>query len=177
MPLVSAGILLYRRRRRLEVLVAHPGGPFWADKDEGAWSIPKGLAAEGEAHLDAAQREFEEEIGSRAWPPGAAFTDLGSTKLRSGKTVCAWAVEGDCDAASICSNTFAVQWPPRSGTWIRVPEVDRAGWFEPAQAKRKLNPAQGVFVDRLVEALGAAPYDADARQPEPAPGGRAKGRQ
>ncbi len=148
----SAGILLFRRAdAAVEVLIVHPGGPLWARRDDGAWSIPKGEYAPGEEALDAARREFEEEIGVP--PPDGEVLALGEVRLKSGKPVIAWALEGDIDASTIRSNTFAMQWPPRSGRIQEFPEVDRGGWFSPAQARVKLNPAQVEFVDRLVDML------------------------
>ena len=152
MPARSAGILLYRRPAgALEVLLVHPGGPYWARKDEGAWSIPKGEYADGEDPLDCARREFEEETGTA--PPVGALVTLGEVRQRSGKRVTAWAAEGDLDADAVHSNTFTVEWPPRSGRTQEFPEVDRAGWFAPDDARRALVAAQAAFVDRLVEHL------------------------
>jgi predicted NUDIX family NTP pyrophosphohydrolase len=162
MPDTSAGLLVYRLPSgRPQVLLIHPGGPFWKGKDAGAWSIPKGLIEKHEDLLAAAQRETQEELGMRPWEraPGAsdrgdaAFIPLGSVTLKSGKVVHAWAVEGECDAAAVKSNTFPLQWPHKSGKWITVPEVDEAGWFGIEEARQKLNPAQGVFLDRLVHAI------------------------
>jgi len=148
----SAGILLYRRvEDGLEVLLVHPGGPLWARRDVGAWSIPKGECEPGEEPLAAARREFAEELGSEP-PPGPAL-GLGEIRQKSGKRVIAWALEGDLDAGTVVSNTFQVQWPPRSGRMIEVPEVDRAGWFGLDDARLKLNPAQVKLVDRLVRSL------------------------
>ena len=148
MPARSAGILLYRRRdEQLEVLLVHPGGPFWARRDEGAWSIPKGEYVAGEDPLDAARREFEEELGTA--PPDGPAQELGEIRQKSGKLVHAWALEGDLDAEQIVSNTCEVQWPPRSGKLIEVPEVDRAEWFTLEEAREKINPAQVALLDRL----------------------------
>ena len=153
MPLHSAGILLYRRRDgQLELFLAHPGGPFWKDKDAGVWSIPKGLYEPDEEPLAAARREFHEETGTRLDVPDAAFIPLGEVTQKGGKIVHAWAVEGDIDAAAIVSNTYAVHWP--KGTWRRYPEIDRAGWFGVDEAREKLLAAQGAFIDRLLAALG-----------------------
>jgi predicted NUDIX family NTP pyrophosphohydrolase len=129
------------------VLIVHPGGPFWARKDEGAWSIPKGEYAEGEDPQACALREFEEETGT-ALPEGELI-ELGTAKQRSGKVVTAWAAEGDLDADAIKSNEFEMEWPPRSGRMRSFPEVDRAGWFGLDEAAAKLNPAQAVFLERL----------------------------
>ena len=149
----SAGLLMYRRRAgALEVLVVHPGGPFFAKKDAGWWTIPKGLVAEGEEPLAAARREFEEETSFAA--DAREYLPLGEVKQKGGKTVVAWAFEGDCDAAACASNAFRVEWPPKSGAWQSFPEVDRAEWLSPDEARRKLNAAQTAFVDRLVAALG-----------------------
>ena len=152
MPRRSAGVLLYRiGDGGLEVLVVHPGGPFWAKRDDGAWSIPKGEYAEDEDPRAAALREFEEELGTP--PPGGERIELGEVRQSGGKLVTAWALEGDLDADAITSNTYKVQWPPRSGQWRTYPEVDRAGWFAPEAAKVKLLSAQAALVDRLVDEL------------------------
>jgi predicted NUDIX family NTP pyrophosphohydrolase len=149
----SAGILLYRiRDGEPEVLIVHPGGPFWARKDAGAWSIPKGEHDDDEDTQACALRDFEEETGTALTP--AALADLGTVRLKSGKLVAAWAVEGDLDADTITSNTFELEWPPRSGRTQEFPEVDRAGWFGLDRAREKLNPAQGAFLDRLRDLLG-----------------------
>jgi predicted NUDIX family NTP pyrophosphohydrolase len=150
----SAGILLYRLTAASpEVLLVHPGGPFWAKKDDGAWSIPKGEYGEEEDPRASARREFEEETGTAL--PAGELIELGSVKQKSGKLVSAWAVEGDLDADSIRSNTFTMEWPPRSGRTAEFPEVDRAGWFDPGAARVKLVSAQAAFVDRLLERLDA----------------------
>jgi len=143
----SSGILLYRRHSELEVLLVHPGGPFWAKKDLGAWSIPKGEHNDAEEALDAALREFEEETGTRPAPGDLA--DLGSVRQKSGKVVQAWALEGDLDADAVRSNTFTMVWPPRSGREQEFPEVDRAAWFGLEEARGRINPAQAAFLDRL----------------------------
>lgn len=143
----SAGILLHRRRGELEVLLVHPGGPFWAKKDLGAWSIPKGEHDDGEDALACALREFEEETGTS--PAPGALDDLGSVRLKSGKVVQAWALEGDLDPDAIRSNTFTLEWPPRSGREREFPEVDRAAWFGLAEAAERINPGQAAFLDRL----------------------------
>jgi len=144
----SAGILLYRSPPAREVLLVHPGGPFWAKKDAGAWSIPKGEYEEGDDPRAAALREFEEELGS-ALPAGTELVELGTVKLKSGKRITAFAAEGDLDAETISSNTFEMEWPPRSGRMQAFPEVDRAGWFSIEEAREKLNPAQAEFLVRL----------------------------
>ncbi len=150
----SAGILLYRHRQgTLEVLLVHPGGPFWRRRDEGSWSIPKGERNADEDGLAVALREFEEELGQP--PPQATFIPLGRVRQAGGKTVDAWAADGDFDVDRVTSNTFELEWPPRSGKIQRFPEVDRAGWFDVEQAREKLNPAQQAFVERLVERLPA----------------------
>jgi len=147
-PRQSAGILLYRRAAgTLEVLLVHPGGPYWATKDVGAWSIPKGEYEEGEDPRACALREFEEELGSA--PPAATLAELGTVKQSGGKVVTAWAAEGDLDAAGVQSNTFTMEWPPRSGVMREFPEVDRAEWFAMEDARSRINPAQAVFLDRL----------------------------
>lgn len=143
----SAGILLHRRREeRLEVLLVHPGGPFWANRDEGAWTIPKGEYDEGEDALDAARREFTEETGFAVEGP---FRELAPVRQRSGKVVRAWAVEGDCDVAAIRSNTFSMEWPPRSGRTAEFPEVDRGQWFTLDEARAKILPAQLPLLEEL----------------------------
>jgi predicted NUDIX family NTP pyrophosphohydrolase len=149
----SAGVLLYRTGTagRLEVLLVHPGGPLFARRDLGVWSIPKGEIDEGEDPLAAARREFTEEVGSP--PPDRPPADLGEVRLRSGKHVRAFALEGDLDAEAAVSNLFEMEWPPRSGRRASFPEVDRAEWFEFAQARERLNPAQAEFVDRLADIL------------------------
>jgi len=152
----SAGILLYRRAgAEPEVLLVHPGGPFWARKDDGAWSIPKGEYRDDEDPRAAALREFEEELGTAPPDDADALLDLGEVRQRSGKVVTAYALEGDLDASAITSNTFAMEWPPRSGKTQEFPEVDRAGWFAPAAARAKLVHAQAELVDRLLERLTA----------------------
>jgi predicted NUDIX family NTP pyrophosphohydrolase len=149
----SAGILLYRRfGGELNVLLVHPGGPFWARRDEGVWSIPKGEYEGDEDQLAAARREFAEELGSPA-PDGAEPLDLGEITQRAGKRVRAWALKGDLDASSIVSNTCQVQWPPRSGRMIEIPEVDRAEWLPLEQARIKINPAQVALLDRFEAAV------------------------
>jgi predicted NUDIX family NTP pyrophosphohydrolase len=148
----SAGILLYRRRgEAVEVLLVHPGGPFWARRDRGAWSIPKGEVEPGEDPLAVAVREFEEETGRP--PPAAGLLPLGEVRQRGGKLVAAWAAPGDLDPAAVTSNTFTLEWPPGSGRRREFPEVDRAGWFDLATARDKLVAAQAELVDRLAAAL------------------------
>jgi predicted NUDIX family NTP pyrophosphohydrolase len=143
---VSAGILLYRRRDELEVFLIHPGGPFWAKKDLGAWSIPKGELAPGEDVRAAALREFEEETGFylsgdlRALPP---------QRQKSGKVIHAFAVEGDCDPAQLRSNTFTIEWPPRSGKQQEFPEADRAAWFSIREARERIHPGQAALLNAL----------------------------
>ena len=134
----------------MEVLLVHPGGPFWARHDAGAWSIPKGEYSDGEDPLDAARREFAEELGSPA--PDGDPADLGEIRQKSGKIVHGWALAGDLDPVAIQSNTFTLEWPPRSGRMKEFPEVDRAEWFELEHARDKINPAQAAFLDRLAEA-------------------------
>ena len=152
-PKVSAGLLMYRRAANgeLEFLIAHPGGPIFARKDTGAWTIPKGLVDAGEEPLATAQREFEEETGFGVGD--VEFVALGSVRQKSGKVVHAWAFEGDCDPAALSSNTFEMQWPPRSGRWQSFPEVDRAMFASAEVAKQKLNPAQAAFIDRALAAV------------------------
>jgi predicted NUDIX family NTP pyrophosphohydrolase len=147
----SAGVLLYRFRQAApEAFLVHPGGPFWAKKDVGAWSIPKGEAAPGEDLLTCAQREFTEETG---FTIAGEFRALAPIKQSGGKLVHAWAVEGDCDAAAIKSNTFDLEWPPRSGRVQAFSEVDRAQWFGLASARDKINPAQRGLIDELERLL------------------------
>ncbi len=151
----SAGILLYRRRAAaeapLEVLLVHPGGPAWARRDAGAWSIPKGEYEDGEEPLVAARREFAEELGSP--PPDGEGLDLGEITQKSGKVVRAFGLEGDFNPAALVSNTLMFPWPPRSGKMIEIPEVDRAEWFALAAAREKINLAQAELLDRLEGAL------------------------
>jgi predicted NUDIX family NTP pyrophosphohydrolase len=144
----SAGILLHRGRgEEIEVLLVHPGGPLWTNRDAGAWSIPKGECVGGEDPLDAARREFEEELGTA--PPAGEADDLGEIRQKSGKRVRGWAIAGDLDATQIESNTCQLEWPPRSGKLIEIPEVDRAEWFGLEAAREKINPAQAQLLDRL----------------------------
>jgi predicted NUDIX family NTP pyrophosphohydrolase len=146
---VSAGILVYRRRPAgLEVFLVHPGGPFWAKKDIGAWSIPKGEFTDVEKPLDAARREFTEETGQAI---GGEFLALTPAKQKSRKIVHAFAVEGDVDAAKIVSNEFELEWPPRSGTMRRFPEIDRGAWFGMEEARTKINAGQVPFLDELMQ--------------------------
>jgi predicted NUDIX family NTP pyrophosphohydrolase len=148
----SAGLLLYRRPAgRLLVLLVHPGGPFWQKKDLGAWSIPKGEFADGEDALATARREFREETGLDV--PGP-FTPLTPIKQPGGKTVHAWGVEGDFDPRALKSNTFSLEWPPRSGRAQEFPEVDRAAWFDLEEAKRRINRGQATLLDELAELVG-----------------------
>ena len=150
----SAGILLYRiGDGGLEVLIAHPGGPFWARKDEGAWSVVKGELDEGEDPLAAAVREFAEETGATVDP--ADCVPLGEITQKAGKVVAAWACPGDLDAGSVVSGTFVLEWPPRSGRIQEFPEIDRVRWCGPDEAHRLLNPAQAPFVDRLEAAVSS----------------------
>ena len=143
----SAGLLVYRETDAgVEVFLVHPGGPFFARKDDGVWSIPKG-EFDDEDPLTAARREFEEEIGQRI---AGDFFELTPIKQKGGKIVYAWAVEADIDADSIKSNTFEMEWPPRSGKTARFPEVDRAAWFDPETAKQKINPAQAALITELI---------------------------
>ncbi|MHA3771887.1 NUDIX domain-containing protein [Verrucomicrobiota bacterium sgz303538] len=148
---VSAGLLLFRRTNgTLEVFLAHPGGPFWAKRDAGAWTVPKGVINDGEDPLAAAQREFQEETGI---VPSEPFLPLGSVRQKAGKTVHAWAWEGDADASMITSNTMNCEWPRGSGRYVTVPEIDRCAWFDPMTAREKINSAQAEFIDRLEAAL------------------------
>jgi predicted NUDIX family NTP pyrophosphohydrolase len=151
----SAGLLMFRRSPvGLEVFLVHPGGPYWQKKDEGAWTIPKGEFDGDEAPLVAAQREFAEETGFTPHPP---FFEFGSIRQKSGKTVFAWAFEGDCDPTELVSNTCEIEWPPRSGKQLTIPEVDRGAWFTLADARRFLREEQHAFLDRLSERGSSAP--------------------
>jgi predicted NUDIX family NTP pyrophosphohydrolase len=153
MPPVSAGLVLFARAGvTLRVLLGHPGGPMWSRRDAGSWTIPKGLVEPGEDLLTAAQREFSEETGLR---PTGPFLELGTVKLKSGKLIHAWASEGDCDPATLHSNFVRIQWPPRSGKYVDVPELDRFGWFDTQTARVKLNQAQVPLLDRLLDRLHA----------------------
>lgn len=146
----SAGMLLFRRGPDgLEVFLAHPGGPFWKNKDAGAWTIPKGEVNEGEEPLAAARREFQEETGI---VPAEPYLPLGTIRQKAGKTVHAWAWEGDADAEAVTSNEIRTEWPRGSGRWLTFPEVDRCAWFTPDAAREKINPAQAELLGRL-EAL------------------------
>ena len=149
----SAGILLYRRADggAVEVLIGHMGGPFWARKDAGGWSIPKGEAGPDEEPLDVARREFAEELGVPV--PASEFLDLGELRVTSGKLLTVWAAEGDLDADSTRSNTFTIEWPPRSGRVQEFPEIDRAAWFGVDQAREKLVKGQVPFLDRLLTSV------------------------
>lgn len=151
MPQRSAGLLMHRRvAGALEFLLVHPGGPFWARKDEGAWSIPKGLYEEGEDPLAAAKREFREETGSAA---DGECIPLGEFRLPSGKLLRVWAVEGDFEVSALTSNLFEMEWPPKSGKSANFPEVDRAGWFTPDVARAKVTSGQRQVIDAAVIAL------------------------
>jgi predicted NUDIX family NTP pyrophosphohydrolase len=153
-PKLSAGIVMYRKRgASLEVFLVHPGGPFWKNKDAGAWSIPKGEYEEGEEPLDAARREFQEETGIEVL---GNFQPLGQIKQSGGKLVTAWAVEGDCSPSEVRSNTFSIEWPPKSGRQQEFPEVDRAEWFTCDEAKTRIVKGQIEFLDRLTEQLAGA---------------------
>lgn len=156
----SGGILLYRRAAGgLEVLLAHPGGPYWQRQDFGSWSVPKGIAEDGEALEAVAAREFAEETGSElvnvARDPGRPPLDLGEVTLKSGKVIHAWAVEGDLDPGLSTSNEIEIEWPPRTGRRLVIPEVDRVAWFGLEEARRRAHPVQAEFVDRLETQLGS----------------------
>lgn len=149
----SAGILLYRESNgNVEVLLGHPGGPFFARKDQGVWSIPKGEYDEGESPLDAAKREFTEETGQPL--PAADYVDLGSVKRSDGKVIYAWAAQGDIDVDAFRSNTFEMEWPPKSGRRQQFPEIDQIAWLPLHEALAKLSPAQTAFIERLAAHLG-----------------------
>ena len=156
MPAISAGLLLYRRSEAdaIEVLLVHPGGPFWAKKDEHAWSIPKGLVEDGESHQETAAREFVEELGHPV--PDGSQVHIGEIK-KSGKTITVWVVEGNPDVSTITSNTFELEWPRGSGNLREYPEVDRADWFDLDTARTKLHKGQVPFVDRFIERILASP--------------------
>ena len=148
----SAGLLLYRRGPRgVEVLLAHPGGPFFAARDAGAWTVPKGEIEEGEEPYAVARREFREEVGHD--PPDAAPIDLGEIRQKGGKLVHAWAVEGDADPGTAVSNTFPLEWPRGSGRYVETPEIDRVEWFSVEEARRRIKETQIPLVDRLLERL------------------------
>jgi len=150
----SAGLLLFRQRdKKVQVLLAHPGGPFWSRKDQGVWTIPKGLIGPSESLLSAAQREFAEETGYR---PGGEAIPLGSAKQPGGKVVHVWAIEEDWDPADLQSNTFEMEWPPGTGRLQSFPEIDRASWFGIAEARLKILKGQAAFLDHLLETLGRA---------------------
>ena len=150
MTRVSAGLLLFRRRGALEVLLAHPGGPYWQNKGDGAWSVPKGEIEAGEDELAAARREFAEETGYR---PQGHVLSLGSARQPGGKLVHVWAIDDDWDPAQLRSNSFSMEWPPKSGRLQVFPEIDRAGWFAIGEARGKILKGQVVFLDRLQAAL------------------------
>jgi predicted NUDIX family NTP pyrophosphohydrolase len=151
MPAVSAGLLLYRRRGpRTEVFLVHPGGPYWAQKDDGAWSVPKGLVNPDEDELACARREFQEETGFDANARGREH-DLGTFRQPSGKRLHVWAIEGDCNPDDLNSNSFAMEWPPRSGRTERFPEVDRGGWFDRAQALLKIAGGQRPILEKFYD--------------------------
>ncbi len=155
MPKTSAGILMFRRHKgKLQVLLVHPGGPYFTNKDTGAWSIPKGESNPNEDFLAAAKREFAEETGIAAQ---GAFLPLGPIKQKSGKVVHAWAVEGDFDTKHLKSNTCQIEWPPRSGKRIDIPEVDRAEFFDLPTARTKINPAQVALLDELERMIDPRP--------------------
>jgi predicted NUDIX family NTP pyrophosphohydrolase len=153
----SAGILLFRfADGEPEVLLVHPGGPFWAKRDRGAWSIPKGEYAEEEDPRAAALRELREELGAAPELAAVDLIELGSIRQKAGKAVDAWAAEAGFDPAALRSNCFSIEWPPRSGRQQEFPEVDRAEWFSPEEARQRIVPAQAELIDRLLEQLGAS---------------------
>jgi predicted NUDIX family NTP pyrophosphohydrolase len=148
-PKLSAGLVMYRRRGdAIEVFLVHPGGPFWAKKDLGAWTLPKGEYEPDEEPLIAARREFEEETG---FPAKGKFLELGSIRQKSGKVVVAWAFEGDCDPTQLISNTCEIEWPPKSGIRKEIPEVDRGEWFSLREAKERIRAEQADLLTRLAE--------------------------
>ncbi len=147
----SAGLLLYRcMENTIEFFLVHPGGPFWKNKDIGAWTIPKGELEDEEDALEAAKREFKEETGTII---DGNFITLTPVKQKAGKLVYAWAIQGNIDSEKITSNTFKIQWPPKSGKWVDLPEVDKAGWFSIEESKQKINPAQIPLIDELLELI------------------------
>lgn len=149
MPKISAGLAMFRvREGRVEVLLVHPGGPFWKGRDSGAWTIPKGKVEEGEALLETAKREFEEETGFK---PRGPFLPLTTIRQKAGKIVHAWAFEGDADPGELRSKVTKMQWPPRSGRWRSYPEVDEAGWFRLEEGRTRINPAQVSFLEEIEE--------------------------
>ena len=153
MLVISAGLLLYRPRNSgVQVFLVHPGGPYWAKKDEGAWSVPKGLVDPGEEELACARREFKEETGFEP-PQSGAELDLGTFRQPSGKHLHIWAIEGDCDPAALHSNLFEMEWPPKSGRSARFPEVDRGAWFDRQQALLKIVTGQRPVLERLYAEL------------------------
>jgi predicted NUDIX family NTP pyrophosphohydrolase len=162
--ITSAGILMYRQQEgRLELLLAHPGGPFWRSKDLGHWTLPKGVVEVGEELLDVARREFAEETG-HGIADGPCIA-LGEIRQKSGKQVVAWGFEGDLDPGLARSNTFSMEWPPGSGLTESFPEIDRVEWFDPSEARLRLKAAQVPFIDRLEEALGLSPGSAEGGRP------------
>lgn len=164
MAKLSAGVLLYRKKDKdYEVLLGHPGGPFYWKKDNGVWSIPKGEFDEGEDPLAAAKREFEEEIGSP--PPSGDMKEVGSIRLSNGKIIYAWALEGDMDVSNVASNNFELEWPPKSGNMQKFPEIDRAGWFSLPEAAAKITKSQIPLLNRLVELLKLDPFILDDNLP------------
>jgi predicted NUDIX family NTP pyrophosphohydrolase len=166
---VSAGLLAFRRKPSLEVLLAHPGGPFWAKRDDGAWTIPKGVVESGDDWLESALREFNEETGFRARGP---FIPLGAVRQKSGKTVHGFAFEGDFDLRRFRSNRFELEWPPKSGRRKSFPEIDRIGWFGERAASAKLIGYQQPFLEALKRALGPPDKDFGAKPAPPAAGTR-----
>lgn len=159
MTIISAGLLLYRRRDACtQVFVVHPGGPYWAKKDDGGWSVPKGIVNAGEDELVCARREFQEETGFDVGAHGEEH-DLGTFRQPSGKRLHIWAVEGDCDPADLISNLFEMEWPPKSGRSARFPEVDRGDWFEREHALRKISQGQRPIIEKFYLDLGAVRGD------------------
>ena len=161
MQQISAGLLMYRKTGAgLEVFLVHPGGPVWARKDLGAWSIPKGLIDPGEDKLEAAKREFLEET---SFVPSGPFIYLGDIRQKAGKRVCAWAFEGNCNPSELKSNTFNCEWPPKSGQWKKFPEVDKGDFFSLPDARRKINQGQAELLDRLERHLESVKSKIDHR--------------
>jgi len=171
-PKRSAGLLMYRKREAgIEVFLVHPGGPIWARKDRGAWTIPKGEYEAGEEPLDAARREFQEETGFVASEP---FVALGSVQQKSGKIVVAWAFAGDCDPAALVSNTCWIDWPPRTGKRIEIPEIDRGRWFALAEARESIRAEQAALLQTLEEQLAVQSTEARRILQKPSTGSAAK---
>lgn len=164
----SAGLLLYRRRGDIEIFLVHPGGPFWAKKDAGSWSLPKGEFEEGDDPLEAAKRELTEETG---FTVDGEFRPLAPVRQPSGKVIYAWAIEGDCDPSQLRSNLFSLEWPPKSGQMQKFPEVDRAAWFNIPEARKRITAGQAGFIEQLANDLGIPSEPNQERSTPSAPQG------